>query len=69
MDMEATTEVQPMLLDVASVAKTLGLGRSKTWELLATGRIFSVRVGTRRLVPRDSLEKFVAALIAEQVAS
>ena len=67
--MNSTTDIEPLLLDVASVAKTLGIGRSKTWELIAAEQIFSVRVGKRRLVPRESVEQFVADLIAEQAAS
>jgi len=56
-----------MLLDVGEVAEALGLGQTKTWELIASGEIFSVRVGKRRLVPLSSVEKFVADLIAEQI--
>jgi excisionase family DNA binding protein len=56
-----------MLLDVGEVAEALGLGQTKTWELIASGKIFSVRVGKRRLVPLTSVEKFVVELIAGQI--
>jgi excisionase family DNA binding protein len=62
-----TTE-QPLLLSVNETAHLIGQGTSKTWELVASGRIFSVREGKRRLVPRESIEKYVAELIAEQAA-
>jgi excisionase family DNA binding protein len=66
--MDSTEVVQPMLLDIGEVAKKLGLGQTKTWELVATGQIFSVRVGKRRLVPVESVEKFVAELIEGQAS-
>jgi excisionase family DNA binding protein len=65
----STTEVQPLLLDITEVAKMIGPGHTKTWELIASGQIFSVRIGKRRLVPTSSVEQFVAELIEEQRAS
>ena len=62
------TPLEPMLLDIASVAQIIGLGRSKTWELVSKGEIMSVRLGTRRLVPRDAVEKFVASLVAKSAS-
>ena len=65
--MEATVDNEdPLLLSVTAVARLVGLGKSKTWEEVATGKIFSVRVGRRRLVPRDAVERYVAELVAEQ---
>ncbi len=63
------TGVRPLLLDVDEVATALGLGHTKTWQLVASGEIFSVRVGKRRLVPFTSVEKYVADLIEKQEES
>jgi excisionase family DNA binding protein len=60
--------VQPLLLDIEEVSKVLGIGTTKTWELVAAGTIFSVRVGRRRLVPLQSAEKYVAELIAAEMS-
>jgi excisionase family DNA binding protein len=41
-----------------------GLGRTKTYELIKAGKLRSVLVGGRRLVPKDAAE----ALLAEPKA-
>ena len=40
----------PLLLTISQVADLLNLGRTKTYELVMSGRIRSVKVGRRRLV-------------------
>jgi len=44
----------------------IGLGRTRTYELVMAKRIQSVKVGRRRLVVRSSLADFVQALLVEQ---
>lgn len=44
--------------DDAAVA--LGLGRTKTFELIRTGELRSIKVGRRRLIPVDALHEFLA---------
>jgi excisionase family DNA binding protein len=39
-----------------------GIGRSKFYELLDSGAIESVKVGSRRLVPHEALERFTESL-------
>jgi len=39
-----------------------GIGRSKFYELLESGAIESVKVGSRRLVPHDALVRFAESL-------
>jgi excisionase family DNA binding protein len=41
------------------VRQLLGLGRTYTYQLLATGAIPSVRIGRLRKVRRVDLEKFI----------
>jgi excisionase family DNA binding protein len=43
------------------VRQLLGLGRTYTYRLLATGAIPSVRIGRLRKVRRTDLEQFIAA--------
>lgn len=52
----------PLLLSIPEAAAELGLGRTKTYQLIDEGILETVNVGRRRLVPRDSLEAAVARL-------
>ena len=49
------------LLSVDEVAEALNLGRSAVYLELAAGRIRSIKVGRRRLIPAAALAEFVAA--------
>lgn len=53
-----------LLLTVEQCAELLGLGRTTTYQLVLGGRIGSVKVGRRRLVPRKAVEAFVDSLLA-----
>jgi len=48
------------------IARKLPLGRTRTYELVMTRKIQSVKVGRRRLVVRSSVVDFVQTLLAEQ---
>lgn len=54
-----------LLLTAREAADVLGLGRSKVYELMAQGRLRSVRVDGSRRIPREALEDFVRALMDE----
>lgn len=47
---------------VESVMERLGLGRSKVYELMATGQLRSCKVGRRRLVPESAIVEFIENL-------
>jgi excisionase family DNA binding protein len=55
-----------LLLSVEEAADVIGLGRTRTYELVMAKKIQSVKVGRRRLVVRSSLADFVQALLVEQ---
>lgn len=57
--------LRKLLHTVPEVCEATGLGRSLVYELITAGRIESVTVGRRRLVPADALESFVAGLRQE----
>ena len=57
--------VEKLLYDIEDVEDRTSLGRSTIYALMASGRLESVKVGARRLVPADSLEDFVRALREE----
>jgi len=55
-----------LLLSVEEAADQLRLGRTRTYELVKTRKIQSVKVGRRRLVVQSSLLDFVQTLLLEQ---
>ena len=55
-----------LLLTPAEAALCLGIGRSKLYELLSAGVIFSIHIGNCRRIPTSALDAFVAALAERQ---
>jgi excisionase family DNA binding protein len=49
------------LLTMKETAAALRLGSSKTWTLIATGAVPSVRLGRRVLVLRSDLRRYIEA--------
>ena len=45
---------------VAEAAVLLGIGKTKTRELIASGQLGSIRAGRRLLVPRSEIEAYIA---------
>lgn len=54
-----------MLYRVPEAVEALGIPRSRLYDLMADGRIESVKVGKSRLIPHEALEAFVAELRRE----
>ena len=50
------------LLPVKAVAQTLGIGKTKAYELIAAGQIPAVRIGSKILVRSQDLDVYVASL-------
>jgi excisionase family DNA binding protein len=55
------------LLSVRECGELLGIGRSKTYELISAGDLQVVRIGRRTLVPRAAALEFIERLRAEPV--
>jgi excisionase family DNA binding protein len=55
--------MEKLLLRPTETAELLGLGKSKTYDLIAKGQIPSVRIGKSVRVPADKLREWVAAQI------
>jgi excisionase family DNA binding protein len=53
-----------MLLTLKDTAVVLRVGRSKLYELMAAGKLRSVKIGGSRRIPATALAEFVAALKA-----
>lgn len=52
-------ETQRLTLSVPEVAELVGVSRAHAYELIRIGRIPSIRLGRRLLVPRKALEEFL----------
>ena len=51
--------MERLLLRPAEVAQTLGIGRTKTYELIATGSLPCIKIGNRPRVPVEALERWI----------
>lgn len=51
-----------LLVSDAEAARRLGLGKTKTRQLITNGELRSCRVGRRLLIPVAAIEEFVAKL-------
>lgn len=51
-------------LSVAEAAKRIGIGRSQTYELVASGELESFTIGRRRIVPESAIRTFFARRLA-----
>jgi excisionase family DNA binding protein len=50
----------PELLSIAVAAQALGISRTRLYGELTAGRLRSVKIGRRRLIPADALRKLPA---------
>jgi excisionase family DNA binding protein len=69
-DVDGTRDllVTPLLLTVEQAAVLLGLGRTTTYELVMRSHLQSVKVGRRRLVVRDGIQRYIDELVQAQSA-
>ena len=56
----------PLLLTINQVAALLNIGRTKTYEIVRSNKMQSIKVGSRRLIPRDAVEKYIAEVSKDQ---
>jgi excisionase family DNA binding protein len=54
--------IPPVLYRVDEAAEALRISRSVIYELIRSGRLRTVKVGRRRLVPVQALDEYVASL-------
>jgi excisionase family DNA binding protein len=57
--MPALLSERPRLIPVEEAARLLGIGRSTTYDLIRTGRLRSVKIGKRRLVPAAAIDEAI----------
>lgn len=56
------TTADQLLYRPEDAGSVLGIGRSKIFELMATGQLASVQIGRARRIPRTALEAYVEHL-------
>jgi excisionase family DNA binding protein len=61
-----TTTGQPRVLRVEEAARLLGIGRSLAYELIRTGRLRSIKIGSRRLIPLAAIDEAIDALTDQE---
>jgi excisionase family DNA binding protein len=61
MDAAAVGGAPDRLLDIESASAMLGIGRSRLYDEIGAGRLRSIKVGRRRLVPSGAVADFIAA--------
>jgi excisionase family DNA binding protein len=60
---------EPLLLTVHQAHPIAGIGRDAMYELVRTGRIRSIAVGRKRLIPRSELEAWIQReLLSEETS-
>ena len=52
----------PRLLSIRQAAREINIGRTAVYGLPRDGKLKSVKIGRRRLIPRDAIEAFIAGL-------
>ncbi|MFI7697029.1 helix-turn-helix domain-containing protein [Nonomuraea sp. NPDC049655] len=57
-----------LLVTPIEAAQTLGVGRTKLYELMASGALRSVKIGRARRIPLEALTAFVSAITEERAA-
>lgn len=55
--------LEKRLLSVKDFSRLYGPGRSSTYELIATGELRRVKVGTRTFIPTEDAEAWRARLL------
>lgn len=53
-------ESPKLAFTIAEACHAVGIGRSKIYELIGQGRLETRKIGSRTIIPADSLRKLVA---------
>jgi excisionase family DNA binding protein len=56
------------LYGLPEVCEATGLGRTTVKQLIYEGELDSIKVGRRRLIPVESIDKFIMARLESKVA-
>jgi len=52
----------PRLYTINQVTEILSIGRTSTYELIRSGRLKSIKIGSSRRIPSTSVDDFLASV-------
>lgn len=55
-----TNESPKLAFTIAEACHAIGIGRSKLYELIGAGRVETRKIGSRTIIPADSLRGLIA---------
>lgn len=58
--------MQAELLTITEFCKSVNLGRTVAYRLINEGKVKAVKLGKKTLIPRSSVDDFIASLPAYQ---
>lgn len=61
--------IAPLLISIPAAATALGVGRTTIYTLTNSGKLESVQVGRRRMIPEAAIREYVAQLRADLKAT
>ncbi len=64
----AETLLPDTLVTVSRAAEALGISRTLAFQLVAEGKLRSIKIGRARRVPASEITRFIEAALAEQEA-
>ncbi len=67
--MERREMQTPMLFDVKQTARLLNVSERSVWSLIRRQELGSIQIGSRRLVPPQMIERFIAERLEEAVGT
>lgn len=69
MEQPSLLDQPPILLTISEAARLLAIGRTLTYELIASGDLDVVHIGRAARVPLDAVHEFVAHLRASDTVT
>jgi len=59
-----TDDRPPELLSIEEAGRRLAVGRTSLYDEIGAGRLRSIKVGRRRLIPAGAIAEFIASRVA-----
>lgn len=58
----ARLDIPKLAYTVSEFCSSSGIGRTRTYELIAAGKLKTVKLGRSRLIPAEAANEFIASL-------
>ena len=63
---EKQKNIEPLAVGTEEAAMLLSISRPQIYKMLASREIASFHIGTRRLIPVDTIREYIRSKIAEE---